>query len=722
VISFLDIAIGLFSVLGVATLYTFICWGVGAGFSEKADLATGVRIPVAFVMGTAVLSWFFSVLGMLSMLPGWGIGMGCVLGTGCALLFARRLNIPVGLKVHGPSFDRKSNQIIEILLVLLALVYVFSLCIGWPRGGDQCIYHLVIPRSVLWNHGLVFNGFSHDAGMYYGWQMACLPAFYLGLERGFFLMSFFCFMLFLFFILQGAEKIGLQRVAWLLVAVAAFTTVGMVRESLVNNEAPLLLVEACLLWMAAFPSPSKNTRFEAWCFGSLCGFMVGIKLISLAVLPLLLGLFLWRRPVLIWPRLWFLGAGFVFMIFPWIAYTYWKAGTILPVFMLIWPPRWGVLPQMVEGMAYHMKFSGIWLKSNYHLLFSQGMELYLALLVAGIASAIFLSNKRYPINRVSLFLAGYGLCRWLLIWIFSGLQPAAFFHNRYNLMTYIVFGCAAALSINDYLKNYKIKTLVQCVKLIVIAGICFWFFASPKVNSPMSLTEQIVQKYPSLWEGICNSLSTLKEGPGGGAGGIGLDWVDQNLPKDSVVATTAIDPYLMNRPFVQILPICQTQIDLNSSPELIYEKLLDAKATHLHITEFSGLNGWLNPIIDKTLVNVKNIPEKEKLQVLLVLNYRDGKGYQSLYTLNKQKEKAKRPFEIKDIKIRLNRNKLKNLTWDSKTEEVIDVNFKEGNKIEKLGTVLASLQNFPLGNQLGKTELYRFTVQNTPPSILIEKY
>lgn len=178
----------------------------------------------------------------------------------------------------------------------------------------------------------------------------------------------------------------------------------------------------------------------------------------------------------------------------------------------------------------------------------------------------------------------------------------------------------------------------------------------------------------------------------------------------------------MNRPFVQILPICQTQIDLNSSPEVIYEKLLVAKATHLHITEFSGLNGWLNPIIDKTLVNVKKIPEKEKLQVLLVLNYRDGKGCQSLYNLNKQKEKAKRPFEIKDIKIRLNRNKLKNLTWDSKTEEVIDVNFKEGNKIEKLGTVLASLQNFPLGNQLGKTELYRFTVQNTPPSILIEKY
>jgi len=62
------------------------------------------------------------------------------------------------------------------------------------------------------------------------------------------------------------------------------------------------------------------------------------------------------------------------------------------------------------------------------------------------------------------------------------------------------------------------------------------------------------------------------------------------------------------------------------------------------------------------------------------------------------------------------------LTWESKTEEVINVNLKEGNKTEKLGNVLASLQNFPLGNQLGKTELYRFTVQNTPPSILIEKY
>jgi len=447
-----------------------------------------------------------------------------------------------------------------------------------------------------------------------------------------------------------------------------------------------------------------------------------IKLISLAVLPLLVGLFLWRRPVLIWRRLWFLGAGFVFMIFPWIAYTYWNAGTILPIFMLTMPPRWGLLPQMVEGMTYHMKLSGIWLKSNYHLLFSQGMELYLVLLVAGVGSAMFMYIKRYPINRVSIFLTGYGLCRWLLMCLFSGLQPAVFFHNRYNLMTYIVFGCAAALSVNDYLKNYKIKALVRSTILIVIAGILMWFFVSPKVNSPINLTEQIVQKYPSLWVGICNSLKTLKEGPGAGVVGIGFDWADANLPKDSVVATTAIDPYLMNRPFLQILPICQTQIDLYSPPEIIYEKLLNAKATHLHITEFSGLNGWLNPIIDKTLVNVKKIPETEKLQVLLTLNYRDGKGYQSFYALNKQKEKAKKPLEIKDIKISLNRNKLKNLIWESKTEDVIDVNLKEGNKIEKLGTVLASLQSFPLGNQLGKAEQYRFTVQNTPPSIIIEKY
>jgi hypothetical protein len=59
VISFLDIAIGLFSVLGVATLYTFICWGVEAGFSEKAGLATEIRISRTFVIGTALLSWLF---------------------------------------------------------------------------------------------------------------------------------------------------------------------------------------------------------------------------------------------------------------------------------------------------------------------------------------------------------------------------------------------------------------------------------------------------------------------------------------------------------------------------------------------------------------------------------------------------------------------------------------------------------------------------------------
>ena len=58
-ISFLQIGIGLFSVLGVATLYTFICWGVGAGFSEKAGLGTEIRMRRTFVIGTALLSWLF---------------------------------------------------------------------------------------------------------------------------------------------------------------------------------------------------------------------------------------------------------------------------------------------------------------------------------------------------------------------------------------------------------------------------------------------------------------------------------------------------------------------------------------------------------------------------------------------------------------------------------------------------------------------------------------
>lgn len=37
-INFMEIANGLFSVLGAATFYTFICWGVGAGLAEKAGL------------------------------------------------------------------------------------------------------------------------------------------------------------------------------------------------------------------------------------------------------------------------------------------------------------------------------------------------------------------------------------------------------------------------------------------------------------------------------------------------------------------------------------------------------------------------------------------------------------------------------------------------------------------------------------------------------------
>lgn len=720
-ISFLEISIGLFSVLGVTALYAFICWGVGAGFSEKADLAAGVRIPFAFVMGTAVLSWLFSVLGMLRMLPGWGIGMGCVLGTGCALLFARHLNKSVGLKVHGPSFDRKSDQIIEKLVVFLALFYVFSLCIGWPRGGDQCIYHLVIPRSVLWNHGLVFNGFSHDAGMYYGWQMACLPAYFLGGERSFFLMALVCFALFLSLVFEGSKKIGLSSSPWLLVAVVAFVTVGMVRESLVNNETPLLLIEGCLLWMAVFPSFSKNKYFEALVFGFLCGFMVTVKLISLAVLPLLTGIFLWKRRGRIIQRLFCTVVGFTTMVLPWVAFTYWNAGTILPIFMLIWPPRWGILPQMSEGLALHMQFSGMWLKSNYHLLFSEGMQLYLVLLVAGLVSFAFLQRQNLKENKIVTYLAAYGLFRWFLMWVFSGLEPAAFFHNRYNLMTYLAFGCASALAVKNLCNKQTLKPFLKYTGLLVSAGIFAWFFTAPKVSSPLSMKEKTIQKYPSLWQGMCNSLITLSQGRGGGPNGIGMDWADSNLPKNAVIATTAIDPYLLNRPFIQVLPICQTQIDLNESEDKLYEKLLQVGATHLHLTEFSGLNGWMNPYLTKTLENLNKIPEKEKLEKLIILNYRDSKGFQSFYKLTKETNDLKETPNISNLQIIKLRNKNKILTWEAKEQRLVNINKISEKKITNLGSVIASGKSFPLGNQINNPSRIYISNNGSSMSINIEE-
>ena len=62
-------------------------------------------------------------------------------------------------------------------------------CAANIRGGDLDIYHLVIPRSILWNHRFVLNPFSHDAGFSYGWQVMPCRCISSGGEHGFVLLS-----------------------------------------------------------------------------------------------------------------------------------------------------------------------------------------------------------------------------------------------------------------------------------------------------------------------------------------------------------------------------------------------------------------------------------------------------------------------------------------------------------------------------------------------------
>jgi len=82
-----------------------------------------------------------------------------------------------------------------------------------------------------------------------------------------------------------------------------------------------------------------------------------------------------------------------------------------------------------------------------------------------------------------------------------------------------------------------------------------------------------------------------------------------------------------------LLPVSQEKIDLSQSPEAIFKDLLAMGITHLHLTQYSGLNGWMNPKIDEWLRSARSIPELPGVELVMHTLYFSGKGEQAVYRL-----------------------------------------------------------------------------------------
>jgi len=503
-----------------------------------------------------------------------------------------------------------------------------------PLGGDLANYHLVVPRGVLWTHGFEYNEFTHEAGIPYGWNFFGIPAFLLGGDRGYVFLSFWMFFLLLVLAFQSLRIWSGGLFGAVGVTAVGFMVCGLAREYLANNDIPSVFVEAIILILSIVRIPMPLIS-QALLFGVTAGLGVMIKL---TLLPGILILFLvfWLRicktnlfPAVI--------AGSIFMVLGgfWPLVTFMHTGSPLPLVSLSMRFQGVPLPQLMDSMAILNQNFGTWYSMNYSRFFTAGMEGY-ALLLMGLPLAL-LFRQVCRADRIIWVLVGFGLARWSLMFAMTQ-RMDIFWHDRYHLISYLALGIAGVrgwqLLVFPLIE--KRANLFYPVLFGVVLLLIFWQFngrflmRSPDPAIPVGFTSYLA---PSMFQRMLANLDTFTLPPGAGRWGGFYDWMAKYLPQDSLVATTVIDPYHIQRTTIQILPVSQEKIDLAQSPEVILKNFKKLGVTHLHLTQFSGLNGWMNPTIDKWLRSVRLIPRLPGVKLLMQTQYASGKGEQAVYHL-----------------------------------------------------------------------------------------
>jgi hypothetical protein len=592
----------------------------------------GLEILIRFALGAAIFSLLFTLLA-LSRLAYSPVVIALAL-IPLALLprYLRAFRCPHFAVGSVRSLGGRDNllRLVLIACILQLALFAFAQCIALARGGDLNIYHLVIPRTVVWTHGLDFNRFSHDAGLYYGWQLYALPAYLMGHERAFQLCSFAALTL---FVLSTYRFISARygSVTGLVGALVASAMIcGMSRESIVNNDVPLVLVETALLTLACFAVPG---RLAALSIGLVGGFAVAIKLTAIATIPVSYAIFVWRARTAWSSAVLLAGLGTVVSLTVWPAFDYFSSGSPLPHFLLAWPPDTGYLPQFRESISYLMEYFGIWYQKNVSRLFSQGLE-FVPVLLAGLLALPFVRSGRT--DRLCLALAGLAIARTVTLLAANHFDTAVLYHDRYHLISYLLLGLAGMLCLVHVARLTFRSTWIQSVLLGTSAIVLTLHLYQTRV-----VTVDVIGNAQPDGKVTLSSLRDVKraafksfrELPGGGPGGIGFDVAARLLPPDAVLATTAIDPYLLQRPFLQMLPVSENVIDLSSSPARLRADMVLHGATHLHLTEYSGLNIWMKPMVDKWLNALREIPKLTDVRRLIWLNYPSAKGTQAFYEL-----------------------------------------------------------------------------------------
>lgn len=505
------------------------------------------------------------------------------------------------------------------------LAYAFLMTGVNPIGGDLANYHLVIPRGVIWDHALIFNPFSHEAGFSYGWHMFGVGAFLFGAERGYTLLSFWTFLLTCWVIFEVfSERYGTRF--GLLAAFAGGSVIcGLSRESIANDDGPLLLIEAAALYMLF------STRY-AW--GWLAGFALSIKLTAIGTPVALAAIRLAQDRSIKTIVVAALCALPLAAIWPVVNVV--NTGSPLPQVMR------PMLPQLSETMDFLTQTYGAWMRLSWSGQFTHGM-IGLGLLVLSIPFG-FLSCK-FREDRLVQVLLAFAIMRFAVV-VVAGHQLDVLWHDRYHIISYLALALVGLLAVQPLF--YKIgPAIAVCV---CAAAVSFQFIAPVVQRFPVGAHNERIERVvlPSMASRMRDQLRTFREVPGGSRMSEGFDWIAKHVPANALIATTVVDPYYLRHHYIELLPLSQQQIDLSASPETILAELRKRGVTHLHIVASSGFNVWMMAIVDRWLINVRKIPELPGVIKLASFLSGGGHGREDIYRITGSEPKlAAVPFDPK---------------------------------------------------------------------------
>ncbi len=542
--------------------------------------------------------------------------------------------------VGNASTDRNSIGILGVLIwVFIGFywLYAASSCFGYFRGADIPIYHLVIPRDIIWHHGFYPNPFFFAAGIPQAWHHYGAPAYLLAKEPGYLGLSFWCFVG-VCLLIKDITRLVLPECPPLTPLFTMFATalvsVGMLEGSISNNDIPGVYLELILMVGVIQLSKKGVSRSAPYVIGILGGFILGVKLTNLVGVALLTLMYL------------YLNREAFFAVSIRVALSLLLCASIWPVVNLVF--FGSPLPQCLDSLrvfgttlpqfrvttAAMADVHGNWCLANAGRLFTGNM-LPVPILAFGV---VLLPWKKLPARSRQLVLFGLGFAALRFLGV-CALSPRLdiIFHNRYHLIDFIIilalgitgwesFGAAVVSTVR---KVTQVVTAVILLVLFLLNIFIPYRIVYPDAHFP----ERIEDKIPSLWNQMCYQWRMLGQPPPWQQQAI-VTYIRTKTPPNALIATLVMGVYDYDRRFIQILPFAQTRIDITASPATILNELKHLGVRYLHVVPFSGLIPGLTPKMVPwlTLINaIGKLPGVKLVVKVSIAPGLDEELYQILY-------------------------------------------------------------------------------------------